>query len=87
MDQDTEELEILDASEVHARRLTAKEIFTPKDGEHSIFLIADGTVKLSGGDHGIRKSHFNTGSIRLRRRAQWRSSRKVGRVSNGRNDG
>ena len=30
-----EELENLDASEIHARRLTAKEILTPKSGEKS----------------------------------------------------
>ena len=31
---DFEELENLDASVIHARRLNAKEIFTPKDGAH-----------------------------------------------------
>ena len=39
----------MDASEIHARRLNAKEVLTPHNGEN-IFPIADGTVKLSGGD-------------------------------------
>ena len=49
---DIEELENLDASEIHARRLSA----TPKNGELFIFPIADGTVKVSGGDQVFRKS-------------------------------
>ena len=53
---DLEELETLDASEIHARRLSAEEIKTPKNCENFIFPIGDGTVKLSGGDHAIRKS-------------------------------
>ena len=52
---DIEELENLDASESHARRLNAKEIMTPNDGENFTFPIADGTVKVSGGHRGIRK--------------------------------
>ena len=46
----------MDVTEIHVWRFDAKEIITPKDGEHFIFPIADGTVTLSGGDHGIRKS-------------------------------
>ena len=53
---DIEEVQNLDASDIHARRLNAKKIITPKSGEHFIFSIAYGTVKLSGRDHGIRKS-------------------------------
>ena len=37
-----EELEKLDAPEIHARRLNAKEVITPKDGEEIIFQVADG---------------------------------------------
>ena len=44
------ELEQMDASEIYAKRLNAKEVLTPMSGEQFIFLIADGTVKLSGGD-------------------------------------
>ena len=58
MAADVEELENLDASESHARRLNAKEINTPRSGEHFIFPLADGTVKLSGREYGIRKSTF-----------------------------
>ena len=34
----------------------AKELITPKNGDIFIFSIADGTVKLSGREYGIRKS-------------------------------
>ena len=53
---DTEELEEMDASELHARRLKAKEVLTPMRGEHFIFPVADGTVKISGGDQDLRTS-------------------------------
>ena len=53
---DIEELEILDASVFRARRLNTKEVLTPQRGEDFIFPIADGTIKLSGREHGIRKS-------------------------------
>ena len=49
---DIEELENLDASESHARRLSAKEITMVK----TFVPIEDGTVKVSGGHQGIRKS-------------------------------
>ena len=42
--------------EIHARRLNAKEVTVPKNGEHFIFPSADGTVKMSGGDQVFRKS-------------------------------
>ena len=53
---DIEELEEMDASELHARRLNAKEVFTPMNGEIFIFPIADGTVKHSRGDQVLRTS-------------------------------
>ena len=53
---DIEELEKMDASEIHAKRLHAKEVITPKIGEQFIFLVADGKVKLSGGDQDVRTS-------------------------------
>ena len=46
----------MDASEIHAKRLNAKEVLTPKNGECIKFPIADGTVKLSGGDQILRTS-------------------------------
>ena len=51
---DIEDLEEMDASELHARRLNAKDVLTPMSGEILIFPIADGTVKLSGGDQVLR---------------------------------
>ena len=57
---DIEELENMDASEIHAERLNAKEVSTPKQGEHFIFPDADGTVKLSGGDQ-VLNIHLNPG--------------------------
>ena len=50
---DIDEPENLDASEIHARRLDAEDVKTRN--MLNIFPIADGTVKLSAGDHGIRK--------------------------------
>ena len=48
------ELEQMDASEIHARRLNAKEVLTPMKGDTFIFPVADGTVKISGGDQRLR---------------------------------
>ena len=53
---DIEELDQMDASEIHARRLKAKEVLTPMKGDNFIFQVADGTVKLSGGDQVLRTS-------------------------------
>ena len=50
------EVEILEASEIRARRLNAKEVFMSKKVENFIFPVADGTVKLSGRDHVFRRS-------------------------------
>ena len=51
---DIQELEEVDASEIYAKRLNAKEVLTPMGGEKIMFPIADGTVKLSGGDQVLR---------------------------------
>ena len=53
---DIEELEEMDASEIYAKRLKAKEVLTPMKGDNFIFPIADGTVKLSGRDQVLRSS-------------------------------
>ena len=53
---DIEEEEEMDASEVDARRLNAKERLTPMKGENFVFPVADGTVKTPGGDRGLRPS-------------------------------
>ena len=38
---DIEELEILYASEIHARRLNAEEVITPQSSESLLFTIAE----------------------------------------------
>ena len=48
--------EQMDASEIHAKRLNAKKVLTPMSGEKLKVPIADGTVKLSGGDQVLRTS-------------------------------
>ena len=53
---DIEELEEMDSSELHARRLNAKEVLTPMKGDHIETPVADGTVKVSGGDRRLRPS-------------------------------
>ena len=53
---DTEELEKMDATELHARRLNAKEVLTPMKGDNFMFPVADGTVEVSGGDQRLRPS-------------------------------
>ena len=46
---DLEELETMDASEIYSKRLNAKDVIFPKEGEF-IFPIADGRIKTPGGD-------------------------------------
>ena len=53
---DIEELEEMDASELHARRLNVKEVLAPMKFENFIFPVADGTVKISGEDQDLRTS-------------------------------
>ena len=53
---DIEEWEEMDASDLHARRLNAKEVLTPMKGDNFLFLVTDGTVKTSGGDGRLRPS-------------------------------
>ena len=45
---DMKELEKMDASELHARRLNAKEVFAPQRSGNFIFPVADGKVKIFG---------------------------------------
>ena len=52
---DLEELETMDASEIYSKRLNAKEVTFPKQGEF-IFPIADGRIKTPGGDQELRTS-------------------------------
>ena len=53
---DLEELEKMDASGIHAKRLNAKEVLTPMRGEKFIFPVVDGRIKISGGDQELRTS-------------------------------
>ena len=55
---DIEELEEMDASELHARRLNAKEVLTPTKVDNFIFPVADGTVKTPGGNRRLTPSTF-----------------------------
>ena len=51
---DIEELEQMDASDIHTRRLNAKEVLTPQRSGHFIFPVADGTVKIFGREQRLR---------------------------------
>ena len=53
---DIEELEEIDASELCARRLNAKEVLTPQRSGNFIFPVADGTVKIFGRGQRLRAS-------------------------------
>ena len=52
---DLEELETMDASEIYSKRLNAKEVIFPKQGEF-IFPVAYGRIKTPGGDQELRTS-------------------------------
>ena len=45
----------MDASEIYSKRLKAKEVMFPKQGEF-IFPIADGRIKTARGDQDLRTS-------------------------------
>ena len=51
---DIEELEQMDASELYARRLNAKEVLTQMKGDNFMFQVADGIVKISGRDRRLK---------------------------------
>ena len=53
---DIEELEEMDASGIHVRRLNANEVSTPMTGDNKIYPVADGTVETSGGDRRLKPS-------------------------------
>ena len=44
----------MDASEIHANRLNAKEVILPGSGENYRFSVEDRAIKLSGGDQELR---------------------------------
>ena len=43
----------MDASEIYSKRLNAKEVIFPKEGDF-IFPIADGRIKPLGGDQDLK---------------------------------
>ena len=53
---DIEEMEEMDASEIHARKAHAKEVLTPLRSEHFIFPFSDGTVQIFGEERRLRTS-------------------------------
>ena len=64
-------LEPMHASALHGERLNAKEVLTPMRGEKFMFPVADGTVKLSGGDQDLRTSTFT------RERPEWGEEQEI----------
>ena len=52
---DLQELQTMDASEIYSKRLNAKEVIFPKQGEF-IFPIVDGRIKTPGADQELRTS-------------------------------
>ena len=76
---DIEQLEQMDASELHARRLNAKEVLTPMKGENFTFPVADGTVDIFWRRSLSENVHLYSGQLRQRRRTRY-SSRKIRRV-------
>ena len=46
----------MDASEIYSKRLNAKEVIFPKEKGNFYFPIADGRIKLLGGDQDLRTS-------------------------------
>ena len=65
---DLEELEEMDASETHAKRLNAKEAKMPDSGEMFIFSVPDGTVKPFWRRPGTENIHLGTGFIQFEER-------------------
>ena len=52
---DLEELETMDASEIYSKR-NAKEVTFPKGNGKFIFPVADGRIKIPGGDQDLKTS-------------------------------
>ena len=46
----------MDASEIYAKRLNAKEVMFPKENGKFTFPVADGRIKFVGGEHELRIS-------------------------------
>ena len=76
---DIEELEEMDVSELHVRRLNVKEVLTSMTDEIFILSIADPIVKISGGDQDLKNIHLNQRQSRQRRRTR-QSSKRIRRI-------
>ena len=63
---DLEELETMDASEIYSKRLNAKEVIFPKEGEFT-FPIADGRIKNTRRRSGTENIHLDTAATNSRR--------------------
>ena len=63
---DLEELETMDASEIYSKRLIAKEVIFPKEGEFT-FPIADGTNQNTRRKSGTENIHLDTAATNSRR--------------------
>ena len=46
----------MDASEIYSKRLNVREVIFPKENGKFIFPVADGRIKLPGGDQDLRTS-------------------------------
>ena len=44
----------MDASEIYSKRLNAKEVIFPKEGEFTLLPITDGRIKTPGGNQELR---------------------------------
>ena len=75
---DNEELEKMDASEIHDWRLNAKEVLTPQNGEH-IFPDRRWNGQTIWRRAGSENIHLNPGQPRPRRRTM-KSSGRIRRV-------
>ena len=64
--QTLKELETMDASEIYSKRLNAKEVIFPKQGEF-IFPIADGRIKTPWRRSGTENIHLDTAATNSRR--------------------
>ena len=73
---DIEEVEEVDASELHAKRPNAKEVLTPQRSGNFIFPVADETVKIFRGEPRLRTSTLN----RERPERGRSSSRRIRRI-------
>ena len=71
---DVEELEKMDVSKIHVKRLNAKEVSTSMNDEKFTFPIVDGTLKLSGRDQILKTS------ILIRDRPDWREEQENLRI-------